>query len=786
MEKYFKRKSVVHMSHTLEVDNTSPLKQSRVEINLADLTADPGLRTRIMDYNPNDRDQIRRAYLQRGPCQPHMKDFPQTSFGQSVRRFNQAWYNEFPNWLEYSKAKDAAFCLCCYLFKPDIGDQAGGESFVGEGFSNWKKKEKLQVHVEGPNSAHNQAWSKCQNLLNQKQHIQTVFVKQSDQARMEYRTRLNASIDCVRFLLRQGLAFRGHDESESSSSQGNFLELLKFLAEHNEDVKSVALNNAPQNLKLVAPEIQKDIVSVAASETINVIIKDLGDALFSILIDEARDISIKEQMAVVIRYVNKEGHVIERFLGIEHVTNTSALTLKKAVEDLFCRHGLSISRLRGQGYDGANNMQGELNGLKALILKESPCAYYVHCFAHQLQLALVAVAKNHDQIALLFNLVSNVVNVVGASCKRRDILKEKQALKVVEALNKGILSSGQGLNQETNLKRAGDTRWGSHYGTLISLIDMFSAVIDVLEMISEDGSNSEQRAEANVLLHSIQSFGFVFNLHLMRAILGITNDLSQALQRKDQDIVNAMTLVQVSKRRLQMMRESGWSDLLAKVLIFCEKHEIDVPDMNDMFIARGRRRCKAQEMTNLHHYRVELLYTIIDMQMQELNARFTESNTELLLCVACLSPSNSFSSFDKKKMIRLAELYPKEFSSVELLVLHDQLDTYIVDMRSSNDFSRLNGISDLAQKLVETGRNKVYPLVYLLLTLALILPVATATVERVFSAMNIVKNRLRNRMGDEWMKNSLIVYIEKDIFDCIDNETIMQNFQKMKTRRGQL
>ncbi|XP_057464445.1 uncharacterized protein LOC130754290 [Actinidia eriantha] len=351
-------------------------------------------------------------------------------------------------------------------------------------------------------------------------------------------------------------------------------------------------------------------------------------------------------------------------------------------------------------------MQGELNGLKALILKESPCAYYVHCFAHQLQLALVAVAKNHNQIALLFNLVSNVVNVVGASCKRQDILKEKQASKVVEALNKGILSSGQGLNQETNLKRAGDTRWESHYDTLISLINMFSAVIDVLVMISEDGSNFEQRAEANILLHSIQSFGFVFNLHLMRTILGITNELSQALQRKDQDIVNAMTFVQVSKRRLQMMRESGWSDLLANVSIFCEKHEIDVPDMNDMFITRGRRRCKAQEMTNLHHYRVELLYTIIDMQMQELNARFTESNIELLLCVACLSPSDSFSSFDKKKMVRLAELYPKEFSSVELLVLHDQLDTYIVDMRSSNDFSRLNGISDLAKKMVETGKKQ--------------------------------------------------------------------------------
>ncbi|GMP79523.1 hypothetical protein CsSME_00035028 [Camellia sinensis var. sinensis] len=179
---------------------------------------------------------------------------------------------------------------------------------------------------------------------------------------------------------------------------------------------------------------------------------------------------------------------------------------------------------RSQGYDGASNMQ--------------------------------AVAKNHDQIALLFILVSNVVNVVGASCKCQDIVREKQVAKVAEALNTEELSSGQGLNQETNLKHAGDTSCGSHYGTLVSFASMFSTVIDVPEMILEDGSNSEQRAEANVLLDSIQSFEFAFNLYLMKTILAITSELSQALQRKYQDIVNAMNLVQISKVRLQEMRES--------------------------------------------------------------------------------------------------------------------------------------------------------------------------------------------------------------------------------------
>jgi hypothetical protein len=80
----------------------------------------------------------------------------------------------------------------------------------------------------------------------------------------------------------------------------------------------------------------------------------------------------------------------------------------------------------------------------------------------------------------------------------------------------------------------------------------------------------------------------------------------------------------------------------------------------------------------------------------------------------------------------------------------------------------------------------VYPLVYLLLELALILPVATATVERAFSAMSIIKNRLRNRMGNEWLNDCLVTYIEKDTFVGIENEKIIKYFQNMSSRREQI
>jgi aspartate-semialdehyde dehydrogenase len=99
-------------------------------------------------------------------------------------------------------------------------------------------------------------------------------------------------------------------------------------------------------LKLVAPEIQKDIVNACAEETIQEILAELGEELFSVMVDEARDVSIKEQMVVVIRYVNKRGCIIEQFLGIVHVFETTTITLKMALEDLFGKHGLALSRLR--------------------------------------------------------------------------------------------------------------------------------------------------------------------------------------------------------------------------------------------------------------------------------------------------------------------------------------------------------------------------------------------------------------------------------------------------------
>ena len=164
-------------------------------------------------------------------------------------------------------------------------------------------------------------------------------------------------------------------------------------------------------------------------------------------------------------------------------------------------------------------------------MKENKSAFYVHCFVHQLQLTLVAIVKNHINIVEFFYVVSNLVTVVGGSCKRQYALRDAQFAKIKEDLENDVRRSGQGLNQETNLKRPGDTRWGSYYGTIFNLILMFFAVVDVLEIIEEDGL-FDQKVEAQSIMRLILSFEFVFALHLMKTILGITNELLIALQKK--------------------------------------------------------------------------------------------------------------------------------------------------------------------------------------------------------------------------------------------------------------
>ncbi|XP_075674827.1 uncharacterized protein LOC142644022 [Castanea sativa] len=169
-----------------------------------------------------------------------------------------------------------------------------------------------------------------------------------------------------------------------------------------------------------------------------------------------------------------------------------------------------------------------------------------------------------------------------------------------------------------------------------------------------------------------------------------------------------MDLVKVSKQRLQVMRDEEWTSLLTEVSSFCATHDILILNMDEIFVVSGRPRRNTQQNTNLHHYRVELFYTVIDMQLQELNNRFSEVNTDLLICMAYLNPSNSFVAFDKEKLIHPAKFYPYDFPGTDILALDSQLQNFIFDMRNNDLFLELQGVNELAENRKKFFSNEIY------------------------------------------------------------------------------
>jgi hypothetical protein len=75
----------------------------------------------------------------------------------------------------------------------------------------------------------------------------------------------------------------------------------------------------------------------------------------------------------------------------------------------------------------------------------------------------------------------------------------------------------------------------------------------------------------------------------------------------------------------------------------------------------------------MHYYHVEIFLVAIDAILTELNHRFSEISSELLVCMTAFNPRNSFSNFNVDKLVRFAEIYAEDFDIGELAVLPSHL-----------------------------------------------------------------------------------------------------------------
>jgi hypothetical protein len=225
--------------------------------------------------------------------------------------------------------------------------------------------------------------------------------------------------------------------------------------------------------------------------------------------------------------------------------------------------------------------------------------------------------------------------------------------------------------------------------------------------------------------------------------------------------------------------------LLEKVVSFSKKFEIDIPDLSARYVQR-RGRNQRDHITVEHHYHFDIFNATIDFQLQELDNRFGERAMELLTLSSALDPKDAYKSFSMDDICSLAEkYYPLDFSEQEKINLKFQLKHFEVDMLNDPKLKKLSSIAELCRGLKEIEKSERYHLIDRLIRLVLTLPVSTATTERAFSAMKVVKTRLRNKMEDEFLANTLVVYIEREISESFNSDLILDDFVSLKERRMQ-
>ncbi|XP_062021391.1 uncharacterized protein LOC133737947 [Rosa rugosa] len=715
--------------------------ETEVSFDVTSLERDPGIRRPICKYPLNERDNIRRAYVVLGPFQPQLSSYPSSWDGGQGQKFCHKWFKDW-HWLEYSIELDKAYCFPCFLFDSYPSHHP---AFTEYGFQGWKnvmsKQSGILGHVGGVNSPHNTCMHKWDTLRNPSKHIERVISTQSSQEVANNRLRLNSTIESVRLLANQGCAFRGHDESANSSNGGNFNAVLQAFGRVNLEVHKV-LHNAPGNAKYISPIIQRQILNILGNKVRTKIREEVGDAKFCILVDEAVDVSNKEQMAIILRFVDCDGFIRERFFKVISVADTCSQTLKNEISKVLAQYDLQVENMRGQGYNGASNMRGEFNGLQALFREECPYAYYVHCFAHRLQLTLNAAAKGVHDIWQFFSTLNVIVNFVDSSAKRHSALRVIREEEIADLVAAGTL--------ETDLVT--------------------------------NGPNKLQ-GEARSVGRAMKRFDFVFCLLLMHDVMKITGFLCQSLQKKAIDILNALNFLSITKSKLQDMREDGWDDLIMRVESFCCEHDIVMPDMSTPY-KKGTERACEQNITKKHFYRVNILNAVIDFQLAELDSRFTDKSLELLVLSATFDPRDNFQSFRSEDVCNLAlKFYPMDFSSSDMLALDMKCGYFLTDIQRDPRFAKTTSVSNLCRRLVESRKSAFFPMIYRLICLVLTLPVSTATTERAFSAMNIIKNKLRNKMEDDFLDDLMVLNIEKEFADSIDNDSVIAEFEMSGPRR---
>ncbi|XP_069461338.1 zinc finger MYM-type protein 1-like [Ambystoma mexicanum] len=646
-------------------------------------------------------------------------------------------------------------------------------TFISEGFTNWKNalENGKGILQHEKSASHKDGYVRWEDFKRNIKDDTSIMKGLSDAYTREVIGKRHYIKTITQVLLLTGktkLAQREHRCSFDDINHGNVREILFLLAERDSIGKKL---NGPRNARYLHPSIQRELLSIMAALLRECIPESPKGSPFSILADETKALSKTEQLFVVVKYFHNNS-VHERFLKFYKADSLDAESLTCYIFNVLSSLGIDTNECVGQGYDGASVMSGQLNGVQAQVQKEVPSALHVNCMNHRLNLVIVDTVKNVHTATEFFVKLEKLYVFCSTS------VVHSVFVSVQTEMSKQVI----------RLKHLSDTRWTCQYSAYKAVLHTLEPLLEILTLVAE-GTHAERAIEANGVRQFID-FSFILALVLFENILKRTETLSNMLQQADLDLASAVVLVRTVIEELEEVRNQDMDatiqNLWDEALQLSSKCGIAAYTNDEAEPPRKKRDCRLpfhlrnsaimetvgqrQRLRTKDDFTKHFVYVVLDRIISKIKSRFSKDSLLIMEGIQALNPrSDSFLSF--LKLSQMATFY-----SCDLDNFQTELKQALVTLarKKASNAIKVNTILEFTNFL-DPYAVPLFEL-YRLCKIACVLPVSSASCERSFSVLQLIKSYLRTTMTEERLSDLATLSIESRLAGQINMDIVIDRF----------
>ena len=421
---------------------------------------------------------------------------------QSRRKFLKAWLEDdrFFSWLVYTQLSGGGgLCKICIIMQARLKHgNIGNAAFVKQACIDFKKFiEKAVDHRDV--SYHKEATTAAKNFVKSMESGQNVCASLDIIYATQMRENRNKITSIAKTLIfcASNIPLSGHFEDK-----GNFMNFLQFRIDAGDEELKKHFARIAGNAMYTSPLFQNEILAIASNMIVQEIVTEAYKSFVSVTADESCNISGKEQLSIVLRYmIGSKVH--ESFTEFVEMDSLSAESISTSILARLSKIEVDFQKLVGQGYDGASTMAGHLSGVQTCIRHKYPRAIFVHCAFHCLNL----VVNDQSKVPIIRNTcaaIREIIHFFRESAKRHASL--------------GI-----------NIPLFSPTRWSEMYRSIRIFKCNFKRILDALGFLMCNGS-SETKANAFSLKSAPKNFDVTYAVCLIGRFSSLIEPLARKLQ----------------------------------------------------------------------------------------------------------------------------------------------------------------------------------------------------------------------------------------------------------------